>query len=115
MGASVAYFTGFASLLFSRADVTQYLRRFWSFLKRDNATACVTHPEAARICVEIDVSKPLQNSCWLGTPGELSHSQEVIFESVPSFCVCCKKHGHLENTCCRHNKSQNKAKQVVVQ
>lgn len=30
-----------------------------------NATACVTRPEAARICVEMDVSKPLWHHFWL--------------------------------------------------
>lgn len=37
------------------------------FLKRDNANACLTHLKVARICIEINVSKPLCHSFWLGT------------------------------------------------
>lgn len=33
----------------------------------DNAIAHVTHPEVARISAEMDVSKPLRHSFWLGT------------------------------------------------
>lgn len=53
---------------------------FGRYLKRDNATVCVTRPEAARICVEIDVSQPLRKSFWLGPPGIVTrHYQKVVF------------------------------------
>ncbi|XP_041004168.1 uncharacterized protein LOC121249532 [Juglans microcarpa x Juglans regia] len=76
---------------------------FGRFLKRDNVTACVTHSEAAHICVEMDVSKPLRHSFWLDNSGlETSHCQEVIFEMLPAFCLLCRKQDHHENKClCR--------------
>lgn len=65
---------------------------FGRYLKRDNAMACVTRPMVAHICVEIDVSKPLRKSFWLGPPGLVSsHYQEVIFYSIPLFCACYMK------------------------
>ncbi|XP_035543856.1 uncharacterized protein LOC118347890 [Juglans regia] len=59
---------------------------FGRYLKRDNATACVTHLEAARICLEIDVSKPLRKSFWLGPPGlASSHYQETPSKLVANY------------------------------
>lgn len=79
---------------------------FGRYLKRDNTMMCVTHPEVAQTCVEIDVSKPLRNSFWLGPLGMVvSHFQKVISDLIPLFCMCCRKQGHLESNCLR--KDQN--------
>ncbi|XP_042951450.1 uncharacterized protein LOC122287689 [Carya illinoinensis] len=79
------------------------------FLKRDNATACVTCPEATRICVEVNVAGSLRKSFWLGAPhGETSHFQEIFYESVPSFCCSCRKQGHTEDKCNRIRMSKRK-------
>ncbi|KAF5464894.1 hypothetical protein F2P56_014933 [Juglans regia] len=87
---------------------------FGRFLKRDNATACVTRSEAARICVEIDISKPVQNAFWLGTPGlAQSHFQEVFFESMLVYCLHCQKLGHVQHNCHRRVRVQSKDKQVI--
>ncbi|KAG2685520.1 hypothetical protein I3760_10G128900 [Carya illinoinensis] len=73
---------------------------FGRFLKCDNATLCVTRPEAARICVELDVSAPLKNHFWIGSPGlESSFFQEVIFENLPMYCNWCRKQGHSKGSC----------------
>ncbi|XP_042973018.1 uncharacterized protein LOC122304820 [Carya illinoinensis] len=79
------------------------------FLKRDNATACVTRPEAARICVEVNVAGSLRKSFWLGAlHGETSHFQEIFYESVPSYCCSCRKQGHTEERCNRNRVSTRK-------
>lgn len=68
---------------------------FGKFLKRDNTTACVTRPQATHICVKMDVSKPLRHSFWIGVMGlDNSHFQEVIYETLPAYCSCCRKQGH---------------------
>lgn len=86
---------------------------FGRFLKRDNATACVSWKEATRICVEMDVSKPLRHSFWLGSPSlPNSHFHEVIiYESVPLFCDICRKQGHQASNCRR---GKNPVQQSLV-
>lgn len=75
---------------------------FGRYLNGDNAIACVTCPEAVRICIELDVSQLLRKSFWLGPSGiATSHFQEVIFNSTPSICVFCRKQSHFEAKCSR--------------
>lgn len=65
-------------------------RGFGHFLKHDNVKACVTRPEVARICVEMDISKPLRHHFWLGPPSMISsHFQDVVYESILPFCNWC--------------------------
>lgn len=86
---------------------------FGRYLKRDNATACVTRSKAVLICVELDASLPLLKSFCLGPPGlESSHFQEVIFESNPSFCVFYRKQDHLENKCLRRQEKGKRDKKI---
>ena len=54
----------------------------------------------ARVCIEIDVSKPLEDEIWLtivdektGEPIERI-SQQVEYESHPSYCSYCCHLGH---------------------
>ncbi|CAI9769427.1 unnamed protein product [Fraxinus pennsylvanica] len=70
---------------------------FGCFLKRDNFTACASRTDRARVCVEIDVSKPLVDSFWLGVPFHPTNRyQEVIYEKLPTYCKFCNTIGHLE-------------------
>ncbi|XP_042972861.1 uncharacterized protein LOC122304669 [Carya illinoinensis] len=87
---------------------------FGRFLKCDNATLCVTRPEAARICVELDVSAPLKKHFWIGSPGlESSIFQEVIYENLPVYCNWCRKQGHSEGSCKSKSQYNLKGKKKV--
>lgn len=70
----------------------------------------MTRLEVAQICVEVDVSKPLHHFFWLGSSVvESSHYQEVVFETIPTFCLHCRKQGHFVHCCKRKESNQNRA------
>ncbi|XP_042944611.1 uncharacterized protein LOC122278495 [Carya illinoinensis] len=70
------------------------------FICCDNFTRCATRIDGARVCVEMDAAKPPLNSFWIGTPGSPSSwLQEVVFETLPAFCIKCKLQGHNGKTC----------------
>lgn len=85
-------------------------------MKCDNATTCVTRLEEARICVKMDISKPLCHHLWLGLSGpESSHYQEIVYESILAFCGWCQKQDHLELKCGFKEKPMEKGREKVVQ
>ncbi|VFQ93968.1 unnamed protein product [Cuscuta campestris] len=64
--------------------------------KVDNATLNFSRPKAARVCIEIDVSKNLHI--------HLKHIDDdlffqVLYEDPPSFCDSCQRLGHNATTC----------------
>ncbi|KAG6489093.1 hypothetical protein ZIOFF_050351 [Zingiber officinale] len=52
----------------------------------------------ARVCVEINLLKPMVDEFWIGI-GEETRLQWVIFEKVPKYCLQCFHLGHLEDEC----------------
>ncbi|XP_041004157.1 uncharacterized protein LOC121249521 [Juglans microcarpa x Juglans regia] len=69
---------------------------FGKYICRDNTTRCATRTDGARVCVEMDAA----SFFWIGSPGaHASWYQEVVFETLPTFCTKCKKQGHSEKKC----------------
>ncbi|VFQ80828.1 unnamed protein product [Cuscuta campestris] len=62
-------------------------------LKTDSATATLSRPSVARICVEIDTSKDLPRCVWIHL-GELTFLQPISYEDLPDYCPSCKSLGH---------------------
>ena len=58
----------------------------------------------ARICVEIDLSRPLPNAIEICV-GSYSWVQKLDYETLPFHCRLCREYGHLQHRCPR-NKSQ---------
>lgn len=70
------------------------------FIRRDNPTRCVTCTDGARLCVEMDVAQESFPFFWIGVPGlPSSCKQEIIYETLPTFCCRWKVHGHNSRTC----------------
>ena len=60
----------------------------------DAITASGTHGRYARICVQVDLAKPLVRKVFIGCFG-----QEVLYEGISSLCFACGKLGHRKEAC----------------
>lgn len=60
-----------------------------------------TKPQFARVCIELDLSKPLDHKIWIGTSSEDGFWQSVEYEKLPKLCSHCSLQGH-EESFCRH-------------
>lgn len=59
---------------------------FARFLRTDERTLTPEHPMYARVCVEIDLSKPLPPRVWVGTSKENGFWQKVVYEGNVAYC-----------------------------
>lgn len=66
----------------------------------DNATADLSRPNTARICVEIDLLKKLPKRVWLKCGVFISSFwQDIIHKRLPHYCKHCMRLGHEISTC----------------
>ena len=63
-------------------------------LRVDSYTASETRGGYARLCVQLDLEKPLINSIRVGRL-----VQRVLYEGISSLCFCCGKLGHKQDNC----------------
>ncbi|VFQ90276.1 unnamed protein product [Cuscuta campestris] len=75
-------------------------------LKVDNATLNFAKPKAARVCIEVDVSKSLHQRIHVRHVDEDLFFQ-VLYEDPPSFCSSCHRLGHTSLSC-KPDKLQDK-------
>lgn len=69
-------------------------------LKIDELTTTLVRSKFARVCIEIDLSKPLSRGFWIGD----DHHRVfvvVMYERLPTFCYKCGLIGHGSNSCNR--------------
>lgn len=69
-----------------------------NLLKVDSLTASLSRSRFARVCIKIDLSKPLCHSFWVGDD---SHRVFVVvlYERLPTFCYTCGVIGHGSRSC----------------
>lgn len=73
---------------FPECALHSIVARLGKFLKRDNPTTCVSRLAIARVCIELDVSKPPFKSICIRMPKVSgSHFQEMFYEKYTPFCV----------------------------
>ena len=63
-------------------------------LRVDSYTASETRGGYARLCVQLDLKKPLISSIRVGRL-----VQRVLYEGISSLCFCCGKLGHKQDNC----------------
>src|SRR5436190_17626985 len=68
-------------------------------LTLDAATADLSRPNVARVCVEIDLLKKLTHRVRLDCEDAEGFWQDVIYEKLPSYCKNCKHLGHDSSIC----------------
>ncbi|XP_039136996.1 uncharacterized protein LOC120274516 [Dioscorea cayenensis subsp. rotundata] len=71
-------------------------------LKIDEFTLSMSRSRYARVCLEIDLSKPLKQGFWLGDD-ENRVFVVVLYEKLPTFCYHCGMVGHGSNLCSRRS------------
>ncbi|XP_075674737.1 uncharacterized protein LOC142643905 [Castanea sativa] len=72
-------------------------------LRIDSYTASETRGGYARLCVHIDLEKPLISSIRVGRV-----VQKVLYEGISSLCFCCGKLGHKQESCVLKVKEPNR-------
>lgn len=83
------------------------------FVAVNERTIRKTNPGTARLCVELDLSKPLPQRIWLGTSLHKGFWQRIVIEGKLDFCTVCELHGHsVANS--RNEKSKRIEKNSVV-
>src|SRR5436190_4128261 len=68
-------------------------------LTLDAATADLSRPNVARVCVEIDLLKKLTHRVRLDCEDAEGFWQDVIYEKLPSYCKNCRHLGHDSSVC----------------
>ncbi|KAJ0966145.1 hypothetical protein J5N97_027283 [Dioscorea zingiberensis] len=67
-------------------------------MKAEASTTEVGRARYARVCIELDLSKPLETGIWVGE-GEEETLVGVLYQKIPSFCFRCGLIEHVVNTC----------------
>ncbi|WOL20225.1 hypothetical protein Cni_G29029 [Canna indica] len=71
-------------------------------IKTDDFTAVGTRAKFARICVLLDIKKPIQQGIWIESK-EGKFFQSVAYENLSNICFKCGKVGHREESCRQQN------------
>src|SRR4051812_23711063 len=68
-------------------------------LALDDATANLSRPSEARLCVEVDLLKRLPHRIWLDCESIGGLWQKFVYENLPSYCKHYKRLGHEIFSC----------------
>ncbi|KAL3527889.1 hypothetical protein ACH5RR_012545 [Cinchona calisaya] len=85
-------------IFFHKAALFSTARLVGNLLKIDASIASASRPIKARVCVDLDVSKPRLARVWVGN-SEKGRLQPFGYEEIPEYCKHCKKMGHKELLC----------------
>ena len=69
----------------------------------DAATAADTRPSVARVCVKIDVAKPVVQRIWDAVEGEQGFWQRIVVEDLLAYCSSYWRLGHSHEECKRNS------------
>ncbi|KAM0943006.1 putative transcription factor interactor and regulator CCHC(Zn) family [Dioscorea sansibarensis] len=86
--------------------------QFGKVLKIDEHTLDCSRAKFARVCVELDLSQPLQQGTWVKY-GEFAVFVLVLYEKLPVFCYKCGRVGHGETACPTSGSHLNSGHQPV--
>ncbi|XP_039136891.1 receptor-like protein EIX2 [Dioscorea cayenensis subsp. rotundata] len=73
---------------------------FGNLIKVDEFTSTLARSKYARVCIEIDLSKPLCRGFWIGDDFQRVFVV-VMYERLPTFCYNCGLIGHGSKSCTR--------------
>ncbi|WOL08081.1 hypothetical protein Cni_G16833 [Canna indica] len=67
-------------------------------VKMDEYTMARVRGKFARVCVLLDITKPIQQGVWIDTE-KGNFFQTIAYENLPVLCFKCRKVGHKEDGC----------------
>lgn len=70
-----------------------------TFLRSDLPTNTLQRPKYARVCVAMDISRPLVEEVWIDKGYGDGYSQAVFYEHRPVYCSFCRITGHSYEVC----------------
>lgn len=73
------------------------------------STITLTQQKYAKVCVELDVSKPFIEKLWIGTSKEYGWEISLEYEGKNAFCEYCGLLGHTLGLCRKKREAQGKA------
>lgn len=77
------------------AEVLRQIEEFiGKVLRIDTHTATEARGKYARLCIQIDINKPLINTILIGR-----FEQSILYEGIQRLCFSCGKVGHLKEAC----------------
>ena len=85
--------------LFNRECLFQIVATLGVPLYVDAATAALSRPSVARVCVEVDLLKPLVSRVWIGNGGQEGFWLNLDIEHLPAYCSGCFRQGHSKDDC----------------
>ncbi|KAJ0979364.1 hypothetical protein J5N97_014838 [Dioscorea zingiberensis] len=71
---------------------------FGKLVKVDLTTIQRARAKFARICVELNLEKPLKSAVWVNTPKK-KVLVPIVYEKIPVFCYQCRVVGHGSDSC----------------
>ncbi|XP_041999839.1 uncharacterized protein LOC121749325 [Salvia splendens] len=80
-----------------------------TYIQIGHATATQTRLSYARICVEIDISKPPIEEIIVDMMGR-EMVQKIIWDKIPMYCRECRHVGHASSTCYANGKREKPMK-----
>lgn len=100
-------FEGLSIHFFNKSALFSIATTMVKPLKIDGATANFTRPSIARVCIKVDMLKPLPQWIWIGIAPFYIFWQAVLYEDVPTYCTHCSKFGHSASQCCKNTMGNN--------
>lgn len=89
---------GLPIIYWSRSALNAIAGKFGELIQIDELTLQKNRGRYARICVDMDISKPLLQGIWISRDDN-KFFQPVQYESVPSVCFSCGRVLHRTENC----------------
>ena len=77
-------------------------------LQIDSQTAMEARGRYVRLCIQLDITKPLINTVLIGR-----FEQSVVYEGIHSLCFSCGRIGHRKEACPLTIKKPEKRRRLV--
>nr|POE76978.1 hypothetical protein CFP56_49691 [Quercus suber] len=109
---SVAVWVRFPELpieFYDRSVLLEIGRAIGPVLRIDSYIASSSRGSYARLCIQIDLMKPLVNTIKVG-----QLYQKVMYEGLSTLCFCYGRVGHKQEACCFHVQTEEKASLDVL-